>query len=198
MEQQKTIRSKRGKHGVGPSVIVGSVGPAARGNHWRDDLADFLAEGSLKGKVVIVGMGHPLRGDDFVGSLIAKDLARRTNLLGRVNVVDVEDSLENISRTLRECEPQLLILIDALDAGAAPGSICLVDLSATSDSFFTTHNMPLQLVLRAGPKVPRVLLLGVQPRTLDVGGRLSDEVQHARVNIVDELVGILDRFRSAA
>ncbi len=169
--------------------------PRVRGDGWIQELAGIVEEESAKGCLVIAGIGHPLRSDDYVGSLIAKDLLWQTRWSGKVSVIDAENSPENTLPGIWKNQPRLVVLIDSLNAGLSPGSIILVDLDETSYPFYTTHNLPLRLILQAEPKVPRVILLGVQPGKLDVGGSLSEEVQQARIVIVKEIGRILERLR---
>jgi hydrogenase 3 maturation protease len=162
---------------------------------WPQELAKLLAAGYVTGPVVIVGLGHPLRSDDYVGSLIAKDLAKKTKDHGRVKVVDAENSPENVYHMVLRNEPGLIMFIDSVDVGLEPGSIILADLNETSYPFFTTHNLPLKMLMQSGPEAPRVVLLGIQPRTLEVGGPVSEEVEQARSIVIQELVRIVEELR---
>lgn len=162
---------------------------------WPQELARHLASGYATGNVVIVGVGHPLRSDDYVGSQIAKDLAKKTKSQERVKVVDAENSPENVYDMVWRSEPSLIVFIDSVDVGLEPGSIILADLNDTSYPFFTTHNLPLKLLLQSSPKVPRAFLLGIQPRSLEVDGLLSEEVQQARSIIIEELGRIVEELR---
>lgn len=182
------------EHGK-PSAMTITAVPRVRGDGWIQELAGIVEEESAKGCLVIAGIGHPLRSDDYVGSLIAKDLLWQTRWSGKVSVIDAENSPENTLPGIWKNQPRLVVLIDSLNAGLSPGSIILVDLDETSYPFYTTHNLPLRLILQAEPKVPRVILLGVQPGKLDVGGSLSEEVQQARIVIVKEIGRILERLR---
>ena len=74
--------------------------------------------------VRIIGIGNPLRGDDGVGVVVAECLQQR-NLPGGVEVLDgglggltLIDYFEDVAR---------VILVDAADVGAAPGSIEVID-----------------------------------------------------------------------
>lgn len=142
------------------------------------------------GGIVFLGIGHPLRSDDYVGSLIAKDLAGKDCSRGRVRIVDAENSPENVLGSISD-KASVLVIIDSVDAALPPGSIRFVDVNETTYRFFTSHNIPLAQMLQTGPEAPKALLLGIQPGTLGVGGRLSREVQNARATIVRELCRIL-------
>ncbi len=174
--------------------MVDASQPLTLKQTWRQKLEYLIDKLPPRQVIMIVGIGHPLKSDDYVGSLIAKDLMQKGDG-GRVIVVDAEHSLENVLGKLEANRPGLLILIDSLDLGAAPGTIAMFDLDLLSDSFFTTHNIPLRLVLGALTSAPKTVILGVQSGKLEVGGRLSVEVKHARTTLVKEIGGMVERLK---
>ncbi len=191
-----------------PKHLVPSLSPAnsrlesmvdpspslAPGQNWRSRLEYLVAKTPVTQKIAIIGIGHPLKSDDYAGSLIAKDLEQKTSG-GRVVVVNAEHSPENVLGRLQENKLGLLILIDSLDLGESPGTIALFDLDEVTDSFFTTHNISMRQILDTLSPHPTTVLLGIQPRSLQVAGPLSGEVSHARMSIVKELGGIIDTLR---
>lgn len=166
------------------------IATSLREDEWPRNVERLVREGYNQGDVVVVGIGHPLKSDDYVGSLIAKDLLRKSCDRDTVMIVDAENSPENILYAIWNKKTSILLLIDSVDAGLPLGSIRLVELSETSYPFFTGHNIPLRLMLQPGPEAPRAVLLGVQPGSLGVGGVLSREVEEARATIVRELCRI--------
>lgn len=161
-------------------------------NSWSRELSDLLTNEVASGNVVIIGMGHPLRADDYVGSLVARDLKRKAPDLKGITIIDAENAPENIPQSAFQNETRILLVIDSVDAGLSPGSIRLVELDETTSSFYGTHNVPLRLLFQRGREAPpRTLLLGIQPKTLDVGAPISTEVQEARATIVREISQVL-------
>lgn len=137
----------------------------------------------LKGKVVLVGTGNVLRGDDGLGPELVERLRKRL----RVPCIDAGTALENhLGRILRE-KPDTLLLIDAVHLGAGPGDYRLLDAGELAEQGLSTHDMSLRLALRylEGQMPGRVTLLGVQPARLDFGEGLSARVRRA--------VGVLER-----
>ena len=162
---------------------------------WRDRLSELLTRETGERGVVVIGLGHPLKGDDYVGSLIAQDLRRRIRNKSGVSVVDAEDSPENVIGVLSEKRPGLVVLIDSIEAGLEPGSVTLVDLSDTTYPYFGSHSIPLKVLLQMGPETPKTVLLGVQPASCEVGGPLSREVANAEADIVMELGTIFEKAK---
>ena len=156
---------------------------------WTVRLSKTIREGFQMGKIVVIGIGNPLKSDDYVGSLIAKDLSSENGSSQKVTIVDAENSPENTLHFLQN--KSLALFVDSLDTGRDPGSISLVDLNETAYPFFGSHNIPLRIIIESGPDAPRTFLLGIQPGNLDFGEMLSREVQEARGVIVRELSGIV-------
>jgi hydrogenase 3 maturation protease len=192
--EPKTISHDHGASHPGPMSTVNAGLRLDAKLNWRQQLVDLIDTVPSRQTIVIVGIGHPLKSDDYVGSLITKDLMGQGDA-GRVIIMDAEHSPENLLGQIPEKRPGLLILIDSLELGLKPGTIAVLDLDQVSDSFFTTHNIPLRLVLGSLCNAPKSILLGVQPGKLDVGGRLSREVSNARRLVVDEIKRIIERLK---
>ncbi len=144
---------------------------------------------------MVIGLGHPLKGDDYVGSLVAKDLKKRIKNSSDILIVDAEDSPENVISVLNDNNPGLVVLIDAVEAGLEPGSVTLMDLSETTYPFFGSHSMPLKVLLQMGPEIPKTVLLGIQPSSYEIGEPLSREVAQAEAEIVMELGSLLQKMK---
>ena len=144
---------------------------------------------------MVIGLGHPLKGDDYVGSLVAKDLKKRIKSSTGVVIIDAENSPENVISVVNQNSPGLVVLIDAVEAGLEPGSVTLMDLSDTTYPFFGSHSMPLKVLLQMGPEIPKTILLGVQPSSYEIGEPLSREVAQAEADIVMELGSLLQKMK---
>ncbi len=131
----------------------------------------------LKGKVIIVGVGNPLCGDDGLGPLLVGRLARRFRHL----CIDAGDTLErHLGRIVRE-NPDTVLLVDAVHLGSAPGGHALLEPGELEEVGFSTHRLPLKMQLeelkqRVGS---RIYLLAVQPRRLELGKRVCGEVKRS-------------------
>ncbi|MEW6687006.1 MAG: hydrogenase 3 maturation endopeptidase HyCI [Candidatus Edwardsbacteria bacterium] len=139
-------------------------------------------------KILIIGIGNELRGDDGFAPQLIKRLERKVhpayNLCARVKVdlLDCGDVPENFTGKIIDINPDTLILLDALDFGEKPGEIGLFRPSELKEKgFVSTHGMSLHLFLDyiIGHIKPEVLILGVQPKQLEFGSGLSDEVKEA-------------------
>ncbi|MCS7180956.1 MAG: hydrogenase maturation protease, partial [bacterium] len=71
-------------------------------------------------KIVILGIGNRLKGDDAVGSIIAEKLRKKIknkNIL----VIDAESKPENYIGVIKKFSPSLILIIDTMDIGSFPG-----------------------------------------------------------------------------
>ena len=72
---------------------------------------------------------------------------------------------ENFTGGLRELRPSHVVMIDAADMGLPPGSVGLIHPAQVRGQRFSTHAMPLTLVIEYIEREIRakVVLVGVQP-----------------------------------
>ncbi len=131
----------------------------------------------FKGKVVLVGVGHLLKGDDALGPAL---MAR---LEGKVKAVclDAGTSPENyLGKIIREA-PQTIIFVDAVHLGQPPGSYALLEKNEIIQSGLTTHDFSPRMLLEHLSRETRaeIYLLAVQPKQLHLGEPLSPEVEAA-------------------
>jgi len=135
----------------------------------------------LKGKVVLVGVGNPLRGDDGFGPHLVE------RLRGHVRAVclDVGTAPENYAGKIAKENPDTILLLDAVHLNRTPGEYALLEKADILSSGFTTHDISPRLFIEYLETQTRakIYLLGVQPKNLSLDGEMSDPVSRA----VDEL-----------
>ncbi len=192
MKEEMDTADKSGLGSAEPSPERNATALHILHPDWSGKLAKLVKEEFSRGDIILVGVGHPLRADDYVGSLVAKDLARRPGTRSGVTIIDAENSPENILHILWKTKPRLVVVVDSVEAGLSPGSIILVDLDQTTYPYFSTHNIPMKLLLEAAPGINRTVLLGIQPASHEVGEPLSHEVEDARSMVVRELRGLIE------
>jgi len=150
---------------------------------WQPQLGKIFETATPTQKVALAGVGHPMRGDDFVGSLIIKGLMKKRIQTDRLVLFDAEDGIEWVLSRIREPNPKHLILLDACEMNASPGKIALIPLARTNYPFFTTHGIPLKLL--ATKLLPSVdtFILAIQPSQMGYNEGLSPAVQAAALSI---------------
>jgi len=137
----------------------------------------------LQGKVLVMGIGNRLRGDDGVGPEIVSRLNNRShNLL----LFDVGEVPENYLEKIASEKSNTIVLIDAVELGASPGTIEIIESEDIKDESFSTHKVSLKLVahyLRKRTSAD-VFLLGIQPHNTELGGEISELVKEALEKVV--------------
>lgn len=139
-------------------------------------------------KVVVLGVGNEVRGDDGLGPAVCKALA---DINGRdIKIVDGSEVPENVSGVIKEFEPDLLLVIDAADFGGRPGEtrrVCGGDIEGMS---FSTHSLPINVLtdfLREDLPDLEVVFILVQAADVEFGAPVSAEVKAAAEKIEKEI-----------
>jgi len=128
-------------------------------------------------KTLIVGIGNTLKGDDAVGPLICQQLTGKTS----ANLIDVGTVPENFIQPIIKKAPQNLLIIDAIDFSAPPGTTKIFKPKQLNKTAFSTHTLsPLLLldVVCRSIKVD-VYFIGIQPAQTKLGQSQSPHVTHA-------------------
>ncbi|MBN1697753.1 MAG: hydrogenase 3 maturation endopeptidase HyCI [Spirochaetales bacterium] len=142
----------------------------------------------IKGNALVVGIGNCLKGDDGAGSLLAQQLSTG----GRIDCLDAGVSIENYLGTIVKKKPDTLLIIDAVDFGASPGTIRVFERPNFPVTHVSTHGMSLHFFfdMLHQEGVTNIILIGIQPERVTLGEGLSAPVQSA----LDELYEILIRL----
>ncbi len=155
---------------------------------------DFLEQlEALRGsKVLILGIGNVLKGDDGAGPAVCEKL-KTANICAEV--MDAGTVPENYIGPIIKRSPENLLIIDATDFDASPGSIKMFGTGDLNSYAFTTHTLSAHLfvnMIRQEIDV-EVYLIGIQPEHVELGQPLSESVSRA----VDSLCQCLEEVFAA-
>jgi len=143
-------------------------------------------------RVVVAGVGNPIRMDDSVGIKVIQDLRGRVS--GNVLLVECETVPENFFQQIVDFKPSHVLIVDAAVMGLEPGEYRFVR-SEHLRVFpaISTHMLPLRVFCDylAETVGAKVALLLIEPKNVDFGEGLSEEVEAASCRIVDFLAKIL-------
>jgi hydrogenase 3 maturation protease len=153
-------------------------------------LASCTGPGPLR--VAVVGIGQSLRGDDGAGSAVARSLQARLHGVSSVLALDGASAPENQTGPLRRHRPALVILVDAAQMGAAPGTLKWLAWEETH-GMTSSHTLPPHFLARYLTTVVccEVFLLGIEPADTTIGAPLSPAVEKAVEAATDGLVTAL-------
>jgi hydrogenase maturation protease len=154
----------------------------------------------MSARILIAGIGDLFHGDAGFGV----EVARRLETYPLPNGVAVEDvGIRSLHLAYAMLDrPDLLLVIDAVRRGGAPGTIYLMDVSAlasaTPRELSETHGMSITTVVTAawtlGGKSPPILLVGCEPEFVGERMGLSAVVKGAVANAEDLIRGTIARW----
>jgi hydrogenase maturation protease len=143
------------------------------------------------GRVVVLGVGNLLLSDEGVGVHVANKLMEM-DLPPEVDVV--EGGTDGFRLMNVVTGAARLIVVDAVKGGGPPGSIYRFDIKDAPtypDEYKTSvHQIGILEVVHLSEligKAPETTIIGVEPKSLDMGMELSPEVK-AKVPRIIELV----------
>lgn len=154
-----------------------------------DVLRDYFGDGDIR--VVLVGVGNPMRADDGVGPRIIEILQKRR--FENMMLINAETVPEAFTGEVEQYNPTHVVLIDAANFRGEVGETRLISGAQIGGQAISTHSLPLTLFINyigRSIDVP-VILLGVQPKSIDFDMPMSREIEEAAVSIADTLIQIL-------
>jgi hydrogenase 3 maturation protease len=153
-----------------------------------DDLAAWLSGAR---RIVIVGVGNPLRRDDNVGVETIEGLEGKA--LQNVLLIKSETVPEEFMEQIVDFRPTHILIIDAALLDLAPGSARLTECLQTSRTPVSTHALPIQIFCEYLAKMTgaKIAMLLIQPKDTSFGEGLTHELELAREKLVSHLVRIV-------
>jgi hydrogenase 3 maturation protease len=142
-------------------------------------------------KVLILGIGNRMRGDDAVGSILAERLAKKLD----IPIIDASDVPENYLGPIEASGADLVLVLDAADLGASPGDLSLIEMSQLKEVGVSTHTANLALLFKVIPQShrPDAVLVAIQPEQTEAGQGLSRSVDIAMEGLERLLIGLFDK-----
>jgi hydrogenase 3 maturation protease len=128
-------------------------------------------------KIVVWCVGNPLMRDDGVGPALFSELASEP--MEHLEPVDCETTPENWIARLRQSPPEVLLIADAADMGLPGGTIRKMSLDDTGNISFSSHGIPLSLILEPFRKEIEIAVIAVQPLERGFGEELSPAAAEA-------------------
>lgn len=143
-------------------------------------------------RVVIAGIGNPIRMDDFVGVKFVQELQGKVP--DKVLLIECETVPESFLQQIVDFNPTHILLIDAAILSLKPGEARLVNPEQlTSFSAFTTHMLPLKIFCEYIMKTTqaKIALLLIEPKKTEFGEGLTPEVEDSSRKIMNVLLKLL-------
>jgi hydrogenase 3 maturation protease len=146
-------------------------------------------------RVVIAGIGNPIRSDDFVGTKIVQDLQGKVS--ANVRLIECETVPESYVLEIEAFKPSHVLLVDAalLNLAVSEARLFLPEQVA-GFSAVSSHVLPLRIFsdyLKESTGA-KVALLLVQPKNVEFGEGLSTELQVASEQLAGLLLDLLSKI----
>jgi hydrogenase 3 maturation protease len=128
----------------------------------------------IKGKVLLIGAGNMLRGDDGAGPALIALLEGKTE----ASLIDAGEAPENYTGRIIAAAPDTIVFVDAADFGAQPGDVAVLEPEQISGCGISTHQMPLNVFFKYIRENCRAdaFALGIQPAQIGFGDPMSPAV----------------------
>ena len=138
-----------------------------------------------------VGIGSQLQGDDGAGARVAQQRHGRTP--GHVLPLVCWTVPESCTGPIRAFHPTHVLLVDAAELGQPAGTCRLVEAEALFGLSLSTHSAPLGLVAKFLSKTTgaRVALLAVQPKQMELGERMTAELEEVAEELAEMLLRVV-------
>lgn len=158
-------------------------------NELEDDLQSWLSDAR---RVVVTGIGNPLRKDDFVGVEIVRNLREKVSQL--VYLIECETVPESFIGPITKFKPTHILLIDAGILNQKHGSSKLIKPNQmATQTAISTHALPLQIFCKylARTTGAEITLLVIQPKDTSFGEGLTAELKETAKHLTSILLKCL-------
>ncbi|MFH1223885.1 MAG: hydrogenase maturation peptidase HycI [Pseudomonadota bacterium] len=158
----------------------------------KDELLKFFKTGAKDPKITVLGVGSEIKSDDGAGHYAAGRLAAKNkkNENKNIQVLSSGTAPENYTSDIKRFETTHLIIIDAAETGKKPGTITLIPRKDIAGVTFSTHVLPLSVMLDYLSQSIEfeTLVIGIEPEKLSFGQELTKNVDDAVNKIVSAII----------
>lgn len=158
---------------------------ANRSYDVREELKKWLVGSD---RIVVAGIGNPIRTDDFVGVKIVQGLQGKVS--EKVCLIECETVPESFMQEIVDFKPSHVLLIDAAVLELEPGETRLIfPEQVTEFPTITTHVLPLTVFCEYIAKMTdaKIALLLIVPKSTEFGEGLTLSVE----TVAEKITGIL-------
>jgi len=160
---------------------------------------DSNKSGYTKKDVKIIGFGNKYRSDDGIGIRIVEEL-EKLDFFRNIDIIDGGTSGTDLIFLIKDCRK--IIIIDAIDAGQNTGDVVNVKVDDIEEFIkrdyksLSLHDLNLADILKLIKALKinaDISIIGVKPKKMDFGDRLSPEIEEKIpeiISLVKKEVGV--------
>ena len=143
-------------------------------------------------KILILGCGNILFGDDGFGPHVAEELQKNYNLPENVGVINAGSSVRNIlfDIALSEKKPDKIIIVDAIDAEKIPGEIFELTIDEIPENKiddFSMHQIPTSNLLKELQELCKVDIIIIACQVESILEEVTDSISKKITDAIPEV-----------
>ena len=151
---------------------------------------DSSSSGYAKTDVKIIGFGNKYRSDDGIGIRVVEEL-RKLDSFRNIDIIDGGTSGTDLIFLVKDCSK--IIIIDAIDAGQNVDDVVNIQISDVEEFIkrdyksLSLHDLNLADILKLIKALKinaDISIIGVKPKKMDFGDRLSPEIEEKIPEII--------------
>ena len=155
-------------------------------------------QAELKGakKVVILGTGNALKGDDAVGLLVASLLDSHLSRFQKktIKVLRAYEIIELYLKRIKNIRPTHIIIVDAMNMKRRPGSIKVSQVKARPQTGKDLEDEVSDFLEKlASVSAAKIYLVSIQPANLEFGHPITQRTRLAARKIVESINALFPR-----
>lgn len=154
----------------------------------------------MKDRTLVLGVGNILLSDDGFGVHAVEYLKQNCPIMEQVELLDGGTLGLDLLPTLRGVKQ--LILLDAISGGSTPGTVYAIekkDLSLYFRDKVSVHQLGIQEVLSLlevlEDPIEDILVLGVEPESMEVGLMMSPVVAEELPQVAQQVMDQLTKWK---
>lgn len=150
-----------------------------------------ILQDRIKGRTLIIGVGNTLRGDDALGPILIQQLTGKVE----ADLLDTGEVPESYLGRIIDSYPDTIVMVDAVQLQEDPGTMAVIEIDELAGISNSTHRLSLALFMKYVREETKadVFLVGVQPRTLELGQGITPHVQESLEDLVRVFTAILGK-----
>lgn len=147
--------------------------------HLDQALTSHLAKNNLLPKLVILGIGNEINGDDAAGVLIVQRLKKAISKSDQVKLIDASIAPENFTGVIRDFNPDWIWIFDAAGLDRQPGTLQFIDWDSIASQGANTHRIaPTMFLSYLKLELDfQIFFFGIQPNLVEPFSDLSSPVK---------------------
>ena len=151
---------------------------------------DSSSSGYAKTDLKIIGFGNKYRSDDGIGIRVVEEL-RKLDSFRNIDIIDGGTSGTDLIFLVKDCSK--IIIIDAIDAGQNVDDVVNIQISDVEEFIkrdyksLSLHDLNLADILKLIKALKinaDISIIGVKPKKMDFGDRLSPEIEEKIPEII--------------